>query len=422
MEITELAEKQKAMQVQMEATIKSLEGSLATLSELPKHKEALEKRIEEMDKKLKESPTIEKLEEKLDEKVRSLGSGRKLRFGDEGGKELSFKSDMSRESFKEVFSLGRLMSSRLLGDRTLAKLEYEKLAMSEGTGSAGGFLVPDEFLRDVRDMITAQAVIRKAGATIYPMATDTLNIPTVTGGATANWLGENTTITAGDLTLAQKQLVAKKLAALVKVSVELLTDAQSNPRAEEVIRRDMAKRIALAEDLAFIEGTGASNQPTGILNTSGIGAVTLGANGGTPTFDTIYDALYEVEKGNGVASAWIMHPRTKNTLRKIKDTQNRYIYTVSPSIKEPDSLVGIPVHLTTQIPITLTVGTSTDTSYILVGQMDEAIIGEKGAMEVDVDKSGTAFETYQAWIRAIMRMDFILRTPSVFAKVTGVRP
>lgn len=363
---------------------------------LEKHKEALAARIEETVKSTLSGP--------------STMSARKLEFPLEeaasGGKE-------------KGFSFGRLF--RALATKDISALSgLEKKALAEGTGASGGYLVPEEHVREVKDRITAQAAVRRAGATVYPMATDTLNIPRVSGGATAYWVGENVQITATDQTFAQVQLVARVLAAMVKVSNQLLQDTSGS--AEAAIRRDVAKTIALAEDLAFIQGSGTGNEPRGIINTSGVGQVSLGANGATPTFDNIYDALYQVESSNGAASAWLMHPRTKNSLRKIKDSQGHYIYTVSPSLREPDSLVGIPVFLTTQIPTNLTVGTSTDCSYIIVGQFDEAIIGERLGMEFAIDQSGTAFEYYQSWVRAISRLDFVLRTPEVFCKVTGVRP
>lgn len=363
---------------------------------LEKHKEALAARIEETVKSTLSGP--------------STMSARKLEFPLEeaasGGKE-------------KGFSFGRLF--RALATKDISALSgLEKKALAEGTGASGGYLVPEEHVREVKDRITAQAAVRRAGATVYPMATDTLNIPRVSGGATAYWVGENVQITATDQTFAQVQLVARVLAAMVKVSNQLLQDTSGS--AEAAIRRDVAKTIALAEDLAFIQGSGTGNEPRGIINTSGVGQVSLGVNGATPTFDNIYDALYQVESSNGAASAWLMHPRTKNSLRKIKDSQGHYIYTVSPSLREPDSLVGIPVFLTTQIPTNLTVGTSTDCSYIIVGQFDEAIIGERLGMEFAIDQSGTAFEYYQSWVRAISRLDFVLRTPEVFCKVTGVRP
>ena len=387
----ELLDKVKQLEKMMEGMPDSLE----------RHKEALASRIDEI------------VKDKFDVIVGKAMSPRKLEFP-----VMDAETRYGEISNKRDFSFGRFFQA--IATRDWSKAPLERKALGEGTGSAGGFLVPEQYLGEVKDRITARAIVRRAGATVYPMATDTLNVPKVTGGATAYWIGENAQITASDETLDQLQLVAKLLAAMVKVSNQLLSDA--SPSAEAAIRRDIAKVIALAEDNAFIAGTGTGNQPLGIINTTGVNGLSLGANGATPTFDNIYDALYQVENNNGLASAWVMHPRTKNTLKKIKDSTGNFIYNVAPSVKEPDTLVGLPVYLTTQIPTNLTVGTSTDCSYILVGQFDEAIIGERAGLEFSTDQSGTAFEYYQTWIRAIARLDFGLRTPGVFCKVTGVRP
>lgn len=387
----ELLDKVKQLEKIMEGMPDSLE----------RHKDALASRIDEMAKS------------RFDEAIGKMASTRKLEFP-----VMEAEAKSMNVYGKSGFSFGRFFQAIATKDWSMASLERK--ALGEGTGSAGGYLVPEQYLAEVKDRITAQAIVRRAGATVYPMSTDTLNVPKVSGGATAYWVGENAQITSSDETFDQLQLVAKLLAAMVKVSNQLLSDA--SPAAEAAIRRDIAKVIALAEDNAFIAGTGTGNQPTGIINTTGVNAVSLGANGATPTFDDIYDALYQVENNNGLASSWIMHPRTKNTLMKIKDINGQYIYNVAPSVKDPDSLVGLPVYLTTQIPTNLTVGTSNDCSYILVGQFDEAIIGERGGLEFSTDQSGTAFEYYQTWIRAISRLDFGLRTPEVFCKLTGVRP
>lgn len=387
----ELLDKVKQLEKMMEAMPDSLE----------RHKEALALRIDEMAK------------DRFDEAAGKMMFPRKLEFS-----VMDAEAKYGEMSGRSGFGFGRFFQA--IATKDWSKAPLERKALGEGTGSAGGYLVPEEYLGEVKDRITARAIVRRAGATVYPMATDTLNVPKVTGGATAYWVGENAQITSSDETFDQLQLVAKLLAAMVKVSNQLLSDA--SPSAEAAIRRDIAKVIALAEDNAFIAGTGTGNQPTGIINTTGVNEISLGVNGATPTFDDIYDALYQVENNNGLASSWVMHPRTKTTLKKIKDSNGNFIYNVAPSVKEPDSLVGLPVHLTAQIPTNLTVGTSTDCSYIIVGQFDEAIIGERTGLEFSTDQSGTAFEYYQTWIRAISRLDFGLRTPEVFCKVTGVRP
>ena len=56
--------------------------------------------------------------------------------------------------------------------------------------------------------------------------------------------------------------------------------------------------LADAIDTAAINGSGGSNQPTGILNTSGIGSVAGGTNGLAPTLDHLLDLKKEVAVDN----------------------------------------------------------------------------------------------------------------------------
>ena len=53
-----------------------------------------------------------------------------------------------------------------------------------------------------------------------------------------------------------------------------------------------------AIDTAAINGSGSSNQPLGILNTSGIGSVAGGTNGLAPTLDHLLDLKKEVAVDN----------------------------------------------------------------------------------------------------------------------------
>ena len=78
---------------------------------------------------------------------------------------------------------------------------------------------------------------------------------------------------------------------------------QSSLDVEAFVRNDLATSLALAIDSAAINGTGASNQPTGILNTSGIGSVVGGTNGAAPDWSDIVDlesqlALDNADIGN----------------------------------------------------------------------------------------------------------------------------
>jgi hypothetical protein len=100
-----------------------------------------------------------------------------------------------------------------------------------------------------------------------------VTIPKMTAGNTAYWLtDENTQITESQPTIAQLALAPKNVAALTELSHQLLQ--QSSPDAEQLVLSSIARDIALAVDVGILRGSGASGQPTGIVNTGGIGAFT----------------------------------------------------------------------------------------------------------------------------------------------------
>lgn len=298
-------------------------------------------------------------------------------------------------------------------------------ALGEGTDSAGGYLVPVEHSNRLIEMLRSRTAVRAAGATVIPMGSDTLQIPSQTGGATAYWVAENAQITASDQTWGQVQLQAKKLAALTKLSAELFED--SDPQVEALVMADLARVLALEEDLKYLRGDGAGNTPTGLESISGVNvdSTTLGANGAAPTFDNLVNMLYNLDADNVPAEgrAWIVHPRTVNSLRKVKDSQNKYLWADPGAPGDPPTLWGYPVFTSTSVPINETKGTSSDCSTIYLGAWPEFVIGQRKALELRAsDAAGNAFEYDQVFIRAIMRVDCNVRHAGSFEALKGVRP
>ncbi|NDJ36582.1 MAG: phage major capsid protein [Chloroflexi bacterium] len=297
-------------------------------------------------------------------------------------------------------------------------------ALSEGTDSAGGYLVPVEHSSQLIEMLRARTAVRAAGATVIPMNSDTLQIPAQVGGATAYWVAENSAITASDQTWDQVQLQAKKLAALTKLSAELFED--SDPGVEQLVMADLARVLALEEDASYLRGAGTGSTPEGLENITGVNVdtTTLGANGGTPSFDNLADMVYRLDADDvpGEGRAWIVHPRTVNTLRQIKGADQQYLWADPAQPGDPPTLWGYPVFTTTSVPINETQGTSDDCSTVYLGAWPEFLIGQRKALELRAsDAAGTAFEYDQVFIRAIMRVDCNVRHPASFEVLKGVR-
>ncbi|WP_054030599.1 phage major capsid protein [Desulfatitalea tepidiphila] len=151
-----------------------------------------------------------------------------------------------------------------------AEMEKFKRVMIEGTGSAGGFSVPDPLAAQWLDESLQNEIIRPR-ATVWPMTSSTRTVPgwdgkdqsggLLYGGFAMEFLAENAEGTAQDGKLRSITFKAHKGAIFCNISNELREDGQG---FESQLEMAMKKSISLGLDYHFINGTGAG-MPQGIL-------------------------------------------------------------------------------------------------------------------------------------------------------------
>jgi len=129
-------------------------------------------------------------------------------------------------------------------------------ALSEGTNSAGGYLVPDEFSQAIIDLRESYGVFRRY-ARIVPMGRDTLHIARRQSGVTASFVGENpSSSSTSDPAWDGVQLTAKKLSVTTLFSTELDEDAMIS--IADNLAGEFAYAFALKEDQCGFIGDGSS--------------------------------------------------------------------------------------------------------------------------------------------------------------------
>jgi len=331
---------------------------------------------------------------------------------------------------KEQFSFCKAIWAIRSGDWQNAGFEKEVFdqtrtkALSQGTTTAGGFLVPAEIITEMVEMLRSKIVLNALGATVMDgLSGAPVEIPTQTGAATGFWVAENAAITASDQAFGQISMTPHGAAAMTKLSNRLLQ--LSNPAAEAIVRKDLVEVLARLIELAAIRGSGVGAEPTGIANTVGIGTVAIGVDGGPITLDLIYDLALQVEQADVDLTnpGFIMHPKLWNIIRKLKDTQNR-------NLLEPDAelapmkgtLVGYPYATSTQIPTNLTKGVGTALTELYFGNFSDLVIGMWGGMELDAtSQAGTAFESHQTWVKIFQDVDIAVRHAASFALINDAQ-
>lgn len=236
------------------------------------------------------------------------------------------------------------------------------------------------------EMLRNRTKVLQLGATFMPGLTS--NIPFVrqiTGGG-ATWTGDNpgsgvaeSNPTIETFTMSPKQLMANR-----SYSKALLV--QTGGVADRFVNDDLSKAHALAVDLAAIHGTGASNQPKGIVAFAGIGSVAGGINGLAPTWDHIVGLETEVaiDNADNNTLAYFTNAKVRGKLKRVQKVPtygDGFIWEGGPT-----PLNGYRAEVSNQVSSSLTKGTSNGVcSAIIFGDWSQLLVGEWSALDVVCD-------------------------------------
>jgi len=307
---------------------------------------------------------------------------------------------------------------KAISDVRMGKMGREDIrakALSEGTDSAGGFLVPEQFASGIETYALENAIVRPL-ARKMPMVTDTLNYPVVTdtshdcdvyGGVIAYWTEEAGNKTPVDPTFGRVKLIAKKLTGFTYASDELLED--SAVALEALLLKLFGDAIVWYEEESFWQGNGVG-QPLGIMNSGAlltplratvnlIALADLGAIMGRFRGD-----LY----GKGVA--WVAN---KAALPQLILLGNNVItWAMIAGQRVPGSLFGIPLYFTEH---QATLGSVGD---IGLYDFDQYLIGDRKGLKVDKSIE-YRFRTDETTWRFVKRVDGQPLVDSAFTPKRG---
>jgi HK97 family phage major capsid protein len=309
-------------------------------------------------------------------------------------------------------------AARMLTQRAqLGANHYRDLVA--GTPTAGGNLIATELLgSSFIELLRNAMVLDKLGVTWLRDLNGNLVIPGQTGGATAYWVGESGAPTESQQTIGQVPLTPKTVGAFTDYSRRLLL--QSSLDVEAFVRADLAAIIGQAIQAAAINGSGADNQPTGLLNTVGIGAVAdVGGNGSAPDYDDMVDLETAVANVNADVGtlAYLGNSRVRGKLRKTQEfsgTNGKAIWSKGRERGIGDVL-GYDAVVTNAMPHTLTAGTANGIcSAIAFGNWADMLIGMWGGLDIMLDPyTGATSGTKR--VVALQDVDIALRRVASFA-------
>jgi HK97 family phage major capsid protein len=217
--------------------------------------------------------------------------------------------------------------------------------LSEGVQADGGYLVPEEFERQIVTGLDEANVIRSLAKVITTSAER--KIPVAATHSAAQWTPENGAYTESNPTFDQKTIDAYKLTDLVKVSIELLQDSMFD--LESYIAGEFARAFGIAEEQAFCVGTG-TNQPTGIFTKDGGTVGVTAASATAITADELISLVYALKSPYRRNAKFLMNDATVSMIRKLKDGNGAYLWQPSVQAGQPDKLLGYDLFTSPYVP------------------------------------------------------------------------
>lgn len=290
-------------------------------------------------------------------------------------------------------------------------------ALEASTITDGGALIEDEVSSDFIDLLTPRAVVRSFGTPVMPMSSGTMTIPKLTAAAAAYYIGESKDAVKSQQSFGIKKLTARKLAALVPISQDLIR--RGGPRVNSLVRNDTLRAVSLKEDVTFIRSQGTEFSPKGLRYLASAANVIAQTGGASYTLATVTadlgNLLLALEEANVAFTnpGWILAPRVAMYLMTKRDGNGNYAFRAEMMTGK---LWGYPFRKTTSIPRNLGSGNK---SEIYLADFDDVVIGQTMSLDVAVsaeasykDENGdlvSAFSLDQIVMRVLTEHDLALR-------------
>lgn len=325
--------------------------------------------------------------EEMSAKQAEILEARQKKFNLTGSEEDEFKLKKT-EKRNEIVTFFKALAE---DDRQTLKSMSDARAkvLSEGTNSAGGYLVPEEFDRQIIRKLNEDSQLRQY-ARVINMGSDVMNLSTLATDVAAAYVSEWAQIPESDPAFGTAQLTARKIAAITAWSNEVNEDAVV--QMADLLAELYAEAIRDVEEDAFINSAVVGSE--GLLTAAGVASTTMTGLGsfGEVTWDHLFamsSAAYVYSVSEARRGQFIMHPSVWNVLRTSRPDTTAGYYLGNPSDSVPRTVDGYPVVLSNYMPA-YTTGDTLSTKFIIFTDLSRhLIIGDRGGIRTEVAREGT---------------------------------
>ena len=237
-----------------------------------------------------------------------------LNPGSERGKlELEEARDFTNE--QQQLGVTRQSNGLLIPHSRLGGVDAKNLAQAErdltAAAASGGNLISDDVRGDIFIDSLRNRMVLGDMVTMLTNLQGNVSIPKESTAPTAAWRTENQANTESNPVIGQVALTPRFVRSFTEVSRTLI--AQSALDVEDVVRSILMKAVALVVDKAILTGSGASGEPSGIDEISGLSTTTYATAITNATIANVVAVEQALDDGNApdMGRAWVVAPNVR---------------------------------------------------------------------------------------------------------------
>lgn len=287
------------------------------------------------------------------------------------------------------------------------------VARALGTDSASGLVNGRRVL--TADALRPATVLGRAGASFVGGLDSRLRVAATVVGSTGYWVDEYSAPPATTPTIGGIDVHPHTLCATGSYTAMLFAETlnKGSVRADDFLLRDQLAAVLAELDRSALVGNGGL-ELLGVARTTGVDAVSAGANGAAPNADHLWSMLQAVLEAGATLDrvSWVFSPRAA---RKLASTPA--LVGGDRPLFDPDrgTLLGARVFITSNMPDDLVRGSSgPNCSAIICGDFTQLLIGLFGPVRTVLDPFTLAREGVVRATTSILA-GIAVRQPTVFS-------
>jgi len=265
------------------------------------------------------------------------------------GFNLKYQLEDTRELFSDEKSADIIAKSLIdmaIAAKAGTPMSIEKAAAAhvEGTTTAGGYLVLEEYDRILVKKARENSVMMPLLRQVNLSSTDEFRFNKVNAEVSLSWDAEGT-VTEKSTTFTRGTIAVKRLSGRVVISNELLADSAYDLSSE--LTEQFAYAMAQEIDNQVLNGTG--TPCSGVLTAAaGYSTIITGSAWSGVTGDDFSLAMTNLASGDLSNATFVLGKKGSHYVRTLKDSNSNPIYAAIASA-ELDQLYGIPTVVSNKI-------------------------------------------------------------------------